>query len=57
MFAVPDPLAMGISFPLMTDMRDQLTQRFHSSKQRADLLRTADTADLLDYSAAELDYR
>ena len=46
-----------LDYPLMTDMRDQLTQRFHRAKLRADLLRPADAADLLDDSAAARDYR
>ena len=31
-----------LDYPLMTDMRDPLTQRFHRAKLRADLLRPAD---------------
>ena len=46
-----------LDYPLMTDMRDQLTQRFHRAKLRAELLRPADAADLLDDSAAARDYR
>jgi hypothetical protein len=37
-----------LDFPLMTDMRDPLTQRFHRAKLRADFLRPADLGDLLD---------
>jgi hypothetical protein len=46
-----------LDYPLMTDMRDPLTQRFHRAKLRADLLRPADAADLLDDSGAARDYR
>ena len=45
-----------LDYPLMTDMRDPLTQRFHRAKLRADLLRPADAADLLDDSDAARDY-
>ena len=41
-----------LDYPLMTDMRDPLTQRFHRAKLRADLLRPADAGDLLDDSDA-----
>jgi hypothetical protein len=37
-----------LDYPLMTDMRDPLTQRFHRAKLRADFLRPADLGDLLD---------
>jgi hypothetical protein len=37
-----------LDYPLMTDMRDPLTQRFHRAKLRADMLRPADAGDLLD---------
>jgi hypothetical protein len=36
-----------LDYPLMTDMRDPLTQRFHRAKLRADMLRPADAGDLL----------
>ncbi len=45
-----------LDYPLMTDMRDPLTQRFHRAKLRADLLRPADAADLLDDSDAARQY-
>jgi hypothetical protein len=45
-----------LDYPLMTDMRDPLTQRFHRAKLRADLLRPADAADLLDDSEAARQY-
>jgi hypothetical protein len=37
-----------LDFPLMTDMRDPLTIRFHKAKLRADLLRPVRAEDLLD---------
>ena len=44
-----------LDYPLMTDMRDPLTQRFHRAKLRADMLRPADAGDLLgDSEAARL---
>ncbi len=46
-----------LDYPLMTDMRDPLTQRFHRAKLRADLLRPAEAGDLLDDSDAARDYR
>ena len=45
-----------LDYPLMTDMRDPLTQRFHRAKLRADLLRPADPGDLLDDSDAAREY-
>ena len=36
-----------LDYPLMTDMRNPLTQRFHRAKLRADLLRPGDLTDLL----------
>ncbi|MDA2894023.1 hypothetical protein PDG61_24160 [Mycolicibacterium sp. BiH015] len=41
-------VAKLLDFPLMTDMREPLTQRFHRAKLRADLLRPADVSDLVD---------
>ena len=46
-----------LDYPLMTDMRDPHTQRFHRAKLRADLLRPADVGDLLDNSDAAREYR
>jgi hypothetical protein len=46
-----------LDYPLMTDMRDPLTERFHRAKLRADLLRPADAGDLLDDSVAAREYR
>lgn len=45
-----------LDYPLMTDMRDPLTQRFHRGKLRADLHRPADAADLLGDSEAARQY-
>lgn len=45
-----------LDYPLMTDMRDPLTQRFHRAKLRADMLRPADAGDLLDDSEAARQY-
>ena len=46
-----------LDYPLMTDMRDPHTQRFHRAKLRADLLRPADAGDLLDDADAAREYR
>jgi hypothetical protein len=46
-----------LDYPLMTDMRDPLTERFHRAKLRADLLRPADAGDLLDDGEAAREYR
>lgn len=46
-----------LDYPLMTDMRDPFTQRFHRAKLRADLLRPADASDLLDDGEAARQYR
>jgi hypothetical protein len=40
--------AKVLDFPLMTDMRDPLTERFHRAKLRADFLRPADVFELLE---------
>ncbi|GFG53613.1 hypothetical protein CQY20_12555 [Mycolicibacterium agri] len=45
-----------LDYPLMTDMRDPFTQRFHRAKLRADLHRPADPADLLADSEAARQY-
>jgi hypothetical protein len=45
-----------LDFPLMTDMRNPLTERFHRAKLRADLLRPAKAEDLLGDSDAARDY-
>jgi len=49
-------VAKLLDFPLMTDMRDELTMRFHKAKLRADFLRPAKAEDLLDDRAAAADY-
>ncbi|TRW89007.1 ATP-dependent DNA helicase RecQ [Mycolicibacterium sp. 018/SC-01/001] len=40
--------AKVLDYPLMTDLRDPLTERFHRAKLRADFLRPADVLDLLE---------
>jgi hypothetical protein len=45
-----------LDFPLMTDMRNPLTERFHRAKLRADLLRPAKAEDLLEDSDAARQY-
>ena len=45
-----------LDYPLMTDMRDPLTQRFHRAKLRANLVRPADPGDLLADSDAARQY-
>ncbi|MDY6999352.1 MAG: hypothetical protein SW019_22395 [Actinomycetota bacterium] len=50
-------VATLLDYPLMTDMRDPLTERFHRAKLRADFLRPADVADLLGDRDAAREYR
>jgi hypothetical protein len=45
-----------LDFPLMTDMRNPLTERFHRAKLRADLLRPGKAEDLLEDSDAARRY-
>ena len=45
-----------LDYPLMTDMRNPLTERFHRAKLRADLLRPAKAEDLVDDADAARDY-
>jgi hypothetical protein len=45
-----------LDFPLITDMRDTLTIRFHRAKLRADLLRPSTAEDLLDDRNAAREY-
>jgi hypothetical protein len=45
-----------LDYPLMTDMRNPLTERFHRAKLRADLLRPAKAEDLLDDADAARQY-
>ena len=49
-------VAKLLDHPLMTDMRDPLTQRFHRARLRADFFRPGDTADLLDDRDAAREY-
>ncbi|WP_326548570.1 hypothetical protein QGN32_10885 [Mycolicibacterium sp. ND9-15] len=49
-------VAKLLDFPLMTDMRDPLTERFHRTKLRADLLRPAQAEDLVDDGDAAREY-
>ena len=49
-------VAKLLDFPLMTDMRDPLTERFHKAKLRADLLRPVKAEDLLDDRDGARDY-
>jgi len=46
-----------LDFPVMTDMREPVTERFHRAKLRADLLRPTDAAVLVDDRDADLEYR
>ena len=46
-----------LDYPLMTDMRDPLTQGFHRAKLRADFLRPADPADLMRDADLARQYR
>jgi hypothetical protein len=50
-------VAKLLDFPVMTDLRDQLTIAFHKAKRRADLLRPDRVDDLLGDRAAQLEYR
>lgn len=45
-----------LDYPLMTDMRSPLTERFHRAKLRSDFLRPADVADLVDDRDATHEY-
>ena len=49
-------IAKLLDFPLMTDMRDPLTERFHRTKVRADLLRPSKAEDLVDDGEAAREY-
>ncbi len=49
-------LSKLLDYPLMTDMRDTLTQRFHRAKLRADFLRPATADDLLGDDTAARQY-
>jgi hypothetical protein len=45
-----------LDFPVMTDMRDPLTVRFHRAKLRADLIRPGKAEELLDDREAAREY-
>lgn len=45
-----------LDYPLMTDMRDPFTERFHRAKLRSDFLRPAGVADLVDDRHATREY-
>ena len=49
-------VAKLLDFPLMTDMRDPRTERFHRAKLRADFLRPADVAELIGDRDATREY-
>ena len=49
-------IAKLLDYPLMTDMRDPRTERFHRAKLKADFLRPADIADLVDDRDATREY-
>ncbi|NVN49877.1 hypothetical protein [Mycolicibacterium hippocampi] len=49
-------VAKLLDYPLMTDMRDPLTERFHRAKLRSDFLRPADVSDLLADRDAAREY-
>lgn len=49
-------VAKLLDYPVMTDMRDPLTERFHRAKLRADFLRPAGGADLVDDRDATREY-
>jgi hypothetical protein len=49
-------VAKLLDFPMITDMRDPLTMRFHKAKLRADLLRPVKVEDLLGDRDAQLEY-
>lgn len=50
-------VAKLLDYPLMTDMRDPFTERFHRAKLRADVLRPALVDDLLADRDAAREYR
>ena len=49
-------IAKLLDFPLMTDMRNPLTEQFHRTKVRADLLRPAKAEDLAHHGDAAREY-
>lgn len=50
-------VAKLLDFPLITDMREPLTLRFHEARSRADLLRPASVDDAVGDRDAQLAYR
>ena len=50
-------IAKLLDFPMMTDMRDQLTVAFHKAKQRADWLRPDTIDDIIGDRDAQVEYR
>lgn len=50
-------IAKLLDFPMMTDMRDPLTIRFHDAKRRADLLRPDNVDDIIGDRDTQLEYR
>lgn len=50
-------VAKLLDYPLMTDMRDPLTERFHRAKLRADFLRPADVVELVSDRDSAREYR
>lgn len=49
-------VAKLLDYPLMTDMREPLTERFHRAKLLSDFLRPANVADLVDDRDATREY-
>jgi hypothetical protein len=49
-------VAKLLDFPMMTEMREPLTVRFHKAKLRADMLRPATVEDLLGDRDAQAEY-
>lgn len=49
-------IAKLLDFPQMSDMRNPLTERFHRTKVRADLLRPAKAEDLIDDTDTAREY-
>ena len=50
-------VAKLLDFPMMTDMRDPLTMRFHKAKLRADMLRPVTAEEMLADREACMEYR
>jgi hypothetical protein len=49
-------VAKLLDYPMMTDMREQMTIRFHKAKLRADMLRPASVEELLDDRDSQAEY-